>query len=345
MNKTTTEKANLANFMCKQLPIFSSFLGDSNAHLSTRFSILTKETSPQSQLHIIHPEISLLSLYKALLFVAQLRKQKKRPLSVLFFSSNPDFAKLVKSVAIFTKQHYINVKWIGGTLTNWQQISKSIRAFQIFSRRWENLLKKKRQLRFPRFEKLKKSVYGYYRPFSGLKPPIQPKKISSLKKRPIEVFFPIYEKYFTKNPEFHENDKVYRKRFPKQVIEQMLIKRTNIIDIIDAVKEKRTKTVTANLQHQHRPPFGLQLQDASIQKKSERLHKVIEKPDLLIVVDGNQNKMAVEEARQANIPVIAFVSSNTNLEKIDYPIVANSHDLQFIHFSLNWFATFLNDKK
>jgi small subunit ribosomal protein S2 len=46
-------------------------------------------------------------------------------------------------------------------------------------------------------------------------------------------------------------------------------------------------------------------------------------PSALFVVDINKEALAVEEARKLQIPVIALVDTNTDPEKITYPIAAN----------------------
>lgn len=47
------------------------------------------------------------------------------------------------------------------------------------------------------------------------------------------------------------------------------------------------------------------------------------KPDLLFVVDTNKEKIAIDEAKKLGIPVIAVVDSNSDPDKIDYPIPGN----------------------
>lgn len=46
-------------------------------------------------------------------------------------------------------------------------------------------------------------------------------------------------------------------------------------------------------------------------------------PSALFVVDINKEALAVEEARKLHIPVIALVDTNTDPEKVTYPIAAN----------------------
>ncbi len=54
---------------------------------------------------------------------------------------------------------YCNHKWIGGTLTNYKQISKSALIFAKFSQRFENFLIKN-NIYFPQYKKMKKQFQG-----------------------------------------------------------------------------------------------------------------------------------------------------------------------------------------
>ena len=67
-----------------------------------------------------------------------------------------------------------------------------------------------------------------------------------------------------------------------------------------------------------------------LERKRSNLHNVLGgirnmggKPDILFVIDTNQEKLAITEAKKLNIPVIAIVDSNSNPEGVDYPIPGN----------------------
>ncbi|HZS43022.1 MAG TPA: 30S ribosomal protein S2 [Candidatus Paceibacterota bacterium] len=55
-------------------------------------------------------------------------------------------------------------------------------------------------------------------------------------------------------------------------------------------------------------------------------------PTALFVVDSRREKIAVEEAKKLNIPVIALCGSDCNLKEVDYPIVANDSSITSIKF-------------
>ena len=46
-------------------------------------------------------------------------------------------------------------------------------------------------------------------------------------------------------------------------------------------------------------------------------------PDLLLIIDPNENRHVIEEAQTLKIPVIALVDSNTDLSNITIPIPIN----------------------
>jgi small subunit ribosomal protein S2 len=46
-------------------------------------------------------------------------------------------------------------------------------------------------------------------------------------------------------------------------------------------------------------------------------------PDLLVVIDTNKEAIAIQEARQLNIPVIAILDTNCNPDGITFPIPGN----------------------
>lgn len=46
-------------------------------------------------------------------------------------------------------------------------------------------------------------------------------------------------------------------------------------------------------------------------------------PDLVLVVDPRHDSIAVEEAISKNIPVVAIAGSDTDLSKVNYPVIAN----------------------
>lgn len=61
-------------------------------------------------------------------------------------------------------------------------------------------------------------------------------------------------------------------------------------------------------------------------------------PSALIAVDSNYEKIAVQEARQMKIPVIALMNSDCNPEDADYSIPANDSSVSSINYFLSEFV-------
>lgn len=127
---------------------------------------------------------------------------------------------------------YISYKWIGGTLTNWKQISKSVLTFAKFSERCENFLIKN-NIDFPKYVRVKKCFQGLL---------------------------------------YKDNQKM--------------------------------------------------------------LLAFNQKPDLIFLINPNENQNILNEAYRLHIPVIAFTESNTNPKEITYPIPVNNYSIKFIYYCL-----------
>ena len=63
-----------------------------------------------------------------------------------------------------------------------------------------------------------------------------------------------------------------------------------------------------------------------------------EMPAALFVVDSDRESIAVTEARKMGVPVISLSSSDCDISKIDYPIVANDAARSSIEFFVNEIA-------
>ena len=59
-----------------------------------------------------------------------------------------------------------------------------------------------------------------------------------------------------------------------------------------------------------------------------------QKPDLIFLINPNENQSILNEAYRLHIPVIAFTESSTNPKEINYPIPVNNYSIKFIYFCL-----------
>lgn len=70
-----------------------------------------------------------------------------------------------------------------------------------------------------------------------------------------------------------------------------------------------------------------------------------EKPGVLIVVDPKKEEIAVEEARQSGIPVVAIASTDCDLSLVDFAIPANDASAQSVAFFLDELARAYSEGK
>lgn len=70
-----------------------------------------------------------------------------------------------------------------------------------------------------------------------------------------------------------------------------------------------------------------------------------DKPGVLIVVDPKKEAIAVEEARQSNIPVVAIASTDCDLSLVDFAIPANDSSASSAAFFLNELASAYSEGK
>jgi len=61
-------------------------------------------------------------------------------------------------------------------------------------------------------------------------------------------------------------------------------------------------------------------------------------PDLLIIVDAHYEDTSIKEARRLDIPIIAIVDSNTDPNKVTYPIPANDDSMRTINIIISALA-------
>ena len=74
-------------------------------------------------IHIIDLQQTFPLINSALKFIKDFASQSK---TILFVGTKRQAQKIVSETAINTGQYYMNHRWLGGTLTNWKTISKSI---------------------------------------------------------------------------------------------------------------------------------------------------------------------------------------------------------------------------
>jgi small subunit ribosomal protein S2 len=176
----------------------------------------------RNNIHIINLEKTVPMLYEALETIQSIAKNGGK---FLFVGTKRSASQLISQAAINCGQYYVNHRWLGGMLTNWETVSKSIKKLKNLEERIE----------------------------SG--------EINSLTKK-----------------------------------EKLNIERQ---------KEKLDLTLG-----------GIKNMNGI--------------PDAMFIIDTNKEAIAVLEANNLNIPVIAICDSNTNPSGVDYPIPGNDDALRAI---------------
>ena len=176
----------------------------------------------RNNIHIINLEKTVPMLYEALDAIQSIAKNGGK---FLFVGTKRSASELIAQAAINCGQYYVNHRWLGGMLTNWETVSKSIRKLKNLEER------------------------------------IETGEINSLTKK-----------------------------------ERLQIERQ---------KEKLDLTLG-----------GIKNMNGI--------------PDAIFIIDTNKESIAVLEANNLNIPVIAICDTNTNPSGVDYPIPGNDHALRAI---------------
>ncbi len=176
----------------------------------------------RNNIHIINLEKTVPMLHEALEAIQTIAKNGGK---FLFVGTKRSASELIAQAAINCGQYYVNHRWLGGMLTNWETVSKSIKKLKNLEERID----------------------------SG--------EINSLTKK-----------------------------------EKLNIERQ---------KEKLDLTLGG-------------------------IKNMSGVPDAMFIIDTNKEAIAVLEAKNLNIPVIAICDSNTNPLGVDYPIPGNDDALRAI---------------
>ena len=176
----------------------------------------------RNNIHIINLEKTVPMLYEALDAIQSIAKNGGK---FLFVGTKRSASELIAQAAINCGQYYVNHRWLGGMLTNWETVSKSIRKLKNLEER------------------------------------IETGEINSLTKK-----------------------------------ERLQIERQ---------KDKLDLTLG-----------GIKNMNGI--------------PDAIFIIDTNKESIAVLEANNLNIPVIAICDTNTNPSGVDYPIPGNDDALRAI---------------
>ena len=105
----------------------------------------------RNKIHIIDLEKTVPMLYSALEIIHEIAKKGGK---ILFVGTKRSASEIIASSAINCGQFYVNHRWLGGMLTNWETVSKSIKRLKELENKFEsdeiNSLTKKEKLNIER---------------------------------------------------------------------------------------------------------------------------------------------------------------------------------------------------
>lgn len=81
--------------------------------------------------------------------------------------------------------------------------------------------------------------------------------------------------------------------------------------------------------------FQLEKQIEKLEKYLSGIKSLQDYPSVLVVVDAKEEKIAIEEARKMNIPVVALMNSDCDISDADYPIPGNDSAVTSIDYFLS----------
>ena len=122
----------------------------------------------KNKVHIIDLEQTAMMLDRALFIIKSVAARNGR---ILFVSTKKNSADIVKEQISRCGQYYINKRWLGGTLSNWQTVSASVKRmeeYEVLLKQDDSVFKKKEKLILQRkYDKLE-SVLGGIKTMGGL---------------------------------------------------------------------------------------------------------------------------------------------------------------------------------
>jgi len=116
----------------------------------------------RNKIHIVNLEITKDLMNEALAFLANISSKNGK---ILFVGTKRAASKLIESSASACGQYYVNHRWLGGMLTNWKTVRKSIKRLKDLEAQstdgtFDKLTKKEVLVNTRQMEKLNRSLGG-----------------------------------------------------------------------------------------------------------------------------------------------------------------------------------------
>ena len=139
---------------------------EAGVHFGHRTSRWNAKMAPY--IYGVKNELHIIDLTQSAILLAEaskiLREIVKRNGKILFVCTKKQGAETVKEVAVDCKQYYVTNKWLGGMLTNWKTISRSIKTLKEIENELADekstLTKKEKLMLSRKQDKLEKQLGG-----------------------------------------------------------------------------------------------------------------------------------------------------------------------------------------
>jgi ribosomal protein S2 len=239
---------------------------------------------------------------------------------LLFVNTNPKYNKIIQQTAKYTNQSYINHKWIGGFLTNWNHMRNVQQQFHAATR----------------FSKSSLVGLAYGKKVE----PVMAIISENARKRP--VYGDSITKLTTRFPSLPPTGPFTGGLRSRTGFEHPLARASNLkAGTINAPDLTIPNSCTY-------PRKGRRHSLIVNNPRYKKMQKCFEGalaseatesgPDCVIIFNASQNSNAIYEAHLNQIPIISIVDSNVPNELynlITYPIPANYDSVQFIYLFCN----------
>ena len=199
------------------------------------------------------------------------------------------------------KIFFCNEKWTGGLLSNWKKVSNSVETFDRFSKAFGPFLRENK-IQFSTYKEMKKRYNG-----------LLEFQLKKLKEESLFLGAPyVQSKYLLKRNRKNQEGMVVQSKFLATRIlgeKKDLVDKDSFNEYEGQKRNKPTRIGTGNFN---------------------------EKPDLIFLINCNENAHVLQEAASLKIPVIGITNTSTHQTGITYPIPGNSESAEFVFFCLKW---------
>nr|YP_010736356.1 ribosomal protein S2 [Zygnema circumcarinatum]QKQ14684.1 ribosomal protein S2 [Zygnema circumcarinatum]WEL36329.1 ribosomal protein S2 [Zygnema circumcarinatum] len=316
---------------------------NTSAHLGYR----TAQSNYQPYLYGFRNEIAILDLDKTLVClrracsVIELIIRSKG--HILLVNTNVEYNNIVQETAIQTRQSYINHKWIGGLLTNWNHMQNVQGHFKLFAGESVSRLHLNETL----YEKAAlKPLLGAFARTSASTTHTTSSKVFAFQ-APARVTritpnHPTETRRSVKQANEGSAGSELTSFTVKQANAVSAARASSLVSPLGGMLVSKSNESSA-IQYNNSKNIGSQmlLKVAPRFKKMQKCFEGIvaqDLPDCVIVFNANLNFSAIKEAKRLQIPIIALVDSNVSNQlhnMISFPIPANADCLPFIYLFCN----------